>query len=122
SADDIMDILFTSGTTGIPKGVLSSHRQSLGVARAWARGAHLSPADRYAVVNPFFHGFGYKAGMITSLMAGATIYPVAVFSVDQLLQLVQDAGITVLPGVPTIFTSMLDHPRLADYDLSSLRF
>ncbi|WP_193597048.1 AMP-binding protein [Microbacterium sp. YJN-G] len=120
--EHVMDILFTSGTTGVPKGVQSTHRQTLGVARAWGRGAHLSPEDRYAIVNPFFHGFGYKAGMITSLMAGTTIYPVAVFDVDALLELVQSARISVLPGVPTIFTSMIDHPRLGQYDLSSLRF
>ena len=120
--DDIMDVLFTSGTTGIPKGVLSAHRQTLSVARAWGLGARLTPEDRYAVVNPFFHGFGYKAGMITSLMAGTTIYPLAVFDADRLLELVQSARISVLPGVPTIFTSLLDHPRLREYDLSSLRF
>ncbi|MGV9193838.1 AMP-binding protein [Microbacterium sp. MC2] len=120
--DDIMDVLFTSGTTGVPKGVLSAHRQTLSVARAWALGARLTREDRYAVVNPFFHGFGYKAGMITSLMAGTTIYPVAVFDSDSLLELVQSARISVLPGVPTIFTSLIDHPRLREYDLSSLRF
>ncbi|WP_194420658.1 AMP-binding protein [Microbacterium abyssi] len=120
--DQVMDILFTSGTTGVPKGVQSTHSQTLGVARAWARGARLTRDDRYAVVNPFFHGFGYKAGMITSLMTGTTIYPVAVFDVDELLQLVESERISVLPGVPTIFTSMLDHPRLREYDLSSLRF
>ncbi len=120
--DDVMDILFTSGTTGIPKGVMSAHRQSLAVARAWAQGAELTPDDRYAVVNPFFHGFGYKAGMITSLMAGTTIYPVAVFDPDALLEMIQRERITVLPGVPTIFTTLIDHPRLREYDLSSLRF
>lgn len=122
TSEDIMDVLFTSGTTGIPKGVLSAHRQTLSVARAWALGAQLIPDDRYAVVNPFFHGFGYKAGMITSLMAGTTIYPLAVFDADRLLELVQSARISVLPGVPTIFTSLLDHPHLRDYDVSSLRF
>ncbi|MBS1699034.1 MAG: AMP-binding protein [Actinobacteria bacterium] len=120
--DDVMDVLFTSGTTGVPKGVLTAHRQTLAVSRAWALGADLTEADRYAIVNPFFHGFGYKAGMISSLMAGATIYPVPVFDATALLELIQSARITVLPGVPTIFTSLLDHPRLRDYDLSSLRF
>lgn len=122
SPDDVVDILYTSGTTGVPKGVMSAHRQTLGVARSWALGAKLGTADRYAVVNPFFHGFGYKAGMISSLVAGATIYPVASFEPTALLELIQSERITVLPGVPTIFTSLLDHPGLADYDLSSLRF
>lgn len=120
--DDVMDVLFTSGTTGLPKGVLTAHRQTLAVARAWARGADLTEDDRYAVVNPFFHGFGYKAGMIASLMSGCTIHPLTVFDADALLELIQSARITVLPGVPTIFTSLLDHPRLKEYDLSSLRF
>lgn len=120
--DDIVDIVFTSGTTGIPKGVMSAHRQTIGTARAWSIGADLSQDDRYAIVNPFFHGFGYKAGMISSIIAGATIYPVEVFDAKATLQLVQDEQITVLPGVPTIFTTMLDHPDRHQYDLSSLRF
>lgn len=122
SPDDIVDILFTSGTTGLPKGVMSAHRQTLGVARAWAIGSELSRDDRYAIVNPFFHGFGYKAGMTTSLIAGATIYPLAVFEATELLELVQRERITVLPGVPTHFMTLIDHPHLGDYDLSSLRF
>ncbi|MFB2600376.1 AMP-binding protein [Herbiconiux sp. P17] len=120
--DDVDDILFTSGTTGMPKGVMSAHRQTIGVARAWAAGAHLSPQDRYAVVGPFFHGFGYKAGMISSLLAGSTIFPVETFDATSLLELIQRERITVMPGVPTIFTSLLDHPRLGEYDISSLRF
>ncbi|MEV0700305.1 AMP-binding protein [Saccharopolyspora sp. NPDC050389] len=120
--DDICDIMFTSGTTGIPKGVLTAHRQTIDVARVWAERAELSTADRYAIVNPFFHGFGYKAGMITSITAGTTIYPVATFQADELLELIQSERISVLPGAPTLFTSLLNHPRLAEYDLSSLRF
>ncbi len=120
--DDVVDILYTSGTTGLPKGVMSAHRQTLGVARAWAAGAELSPEDRYAVVNPFFHGFGYKAGMIACLLSGATIYPVETFDATGLLELIQAQRISVLPGVPTIFTSLLNHPNLAAYDTSSLRF
>ncbi|MDL9979324.1 AMP-binding protein [Microbacterium sp. ASV49] len=120
--DDVIDILYTSGTTGVPKGVMSAHRQTLGVARAWAKGAELSTEDRYAIVNPFFHGFGYKAGMIAALVAGSTIYPLPVLDADALLELIQRERITVLPGVPTIFTTLIDHPRLKEYDLSSLRF
>ncbi|MFD4422926.1 AMP-binding protein [Agromyces sp. NPDC058484] len=120
--DDVVDVLFTSGTTGVPKGVMSAHRQTIGVARDWADGADLTADDRYAVVNPFFHGFGYKAGMISSLVAGTTIYPLATFDPEQLLELIQAERITVLPGVPTIFTTLLDHPRRREFDLSSLRF
>jgi acyl-CoA synthetase (AMP-forming)/AMP-acid ligase II len=122
SPDDVCDILFTSGTTGVPKGVMSAHRQTIGVGRTWARGADLSPADDYAIVNPFFHGFGYKAGVVAALTAGATIHPLPTFDVDQLLELIASARISVLPGPPTIFTSLLDHPRLKEYDLGSLRF
>lgn len=120
--DDISDILFTSGTTGVPKGVMTAHHQTLDIARVWGQRAGLSTADNFAIVNPFFHGFGYKAGMITSIVYGCTIYPVAVFKAEKLLELIQTARISVLPGAPTIFTSLLDHPRLSEYDTSSLRF
>nr|WP_034518821.1 AMP-binding protein [Actinomadura rifamycini] len=120
--DDLCDILYTSGTTGRAKGVMSAHRQTVDVARIWAAGANLSPDDRYAVVNPFFHGFGYKAGVITALTAGASVHPVPVFDGDRLLELIERERITVMPGTPTLFLSLLAHPRLAEHDLSSLRF
>lgn len=120
--DDVVDILYTSGTTGAPKGVMSAHRQTIAVAYAWAKGAELTAEDDYAIVNPMFHGFGYKAGVIAALVAGSTIHPVPVLDTTALLELIQTEKITVLPGVPTIFTSLLDHPNLATYDTSSLRF
>lgn len=119
---DVVDILYTSGTTGAPKGVMSAHRQTIAVAYAWAKGADLVADDEYAIVNPMFHGFGYKAGLTASLVAGATIHPVQVLDTTALLELIQNERITVLPGVPTIFTSLLDHPHLSEYDTSSLRF
>jgi acyl-CoA synthetase (AMP-forming)/AMP-acid ligase II len=120
--DTVCDILFTSGTTGVPKGVMSSHRQTLGVAAVWASGAGLTDRDRYAVINPFFHSFGYKAGIIAAMTAGTAIHPVAIYSPESLMELVQRERITVLPGAPTLFLTLINHPRLADFDLSSLRF
>ncbi|MET0838010.1 MAG: FadD3 family acyl-CoA ligase [Marmoricola sp.] len=119
--DDVADILFTSGTTGRPKGAMSAHRQTIGVAEAWGSLGGVTAEDRYLVVNPFFHSFGYKIGIVVGLLTGATLYPVAAFDVDETMQLIQDAGITVFPGAPTLYQSLLAAPHRADYDLSSLR-
>jgi HIP---CoA ligase len=120
--DDVSDILFTSGTTGQSKGVLSAHRQVVDVARAWAECGEVGPADRYLVINPFFHSFGYKAGIVVGVLTGAAILPQAVYDVPAAMQLIADEQITVLPGAPTIYQTILDHPERARYDLSSLRF
>ena len=119
--DQLADVLFTSGTTGRSKGAMSSHAQSLGVAAAWAERAELTEADRYLVVNPFFHSFGYKAGILACVLTGATIVPMAVFDVDRALALVERERVTVLPGPPTLYRSILDAPARAGHDLSSLR-
>jgi HIP---CoA ligase len=118
---DVSDILFTSGTTGRSKGAMSSHRQSLDVARAWAAGAGLTSADRYLIVNPFFHSFGYKAGMLACLQTGAAIFPQRTFDVAVAMKLIESERITVFPGAPTVYASMLDHPERPGRDLSSLR-
>ena len=106
----VSDILFTSGTTGRSKGAMSAHRQSLGVARAWAECARLTRADRYLVVNPFFHSFGYKAGILACLVSGATIVPQPVYDAGQAMELIETERITVFPGAPTIYQTILDHP------------
>ncbi|MDT4936703.1 MAG: HIP---CoA ligase [Pseudonocardiales bacterium] len=119
---DVADILFTSGTTGRSKGVLSAHRQVVDVARAWAACGEVTADDRYLVINPFFHSFGYKAGIVACLLTGATIVPQAVFEVEETMRLIATEKITVLPGAPTIYQAILDHPERAKHDLSSLRF
>ncbi|WP_415977136.1 FadD3 family acyl-CoA ligase [Rhodococcus sp. 077-4] len=121
TADHVSDILFTSGTTGRSKGAMSSHRQALAVARSWAECTGLRRGDRYLVVNPFFHSFGYKAGLLASLLVGATIYPMAVYDPAGALTAIARHAITVLPGAPTIYRTIIDHPERNEHDLSSLR-
>ncbi|GAB2976519.1 FadD3 family acyl-CoA ligase [Nocardioides montaniterrae] len=121
SPDDVADILFTSGTTGKPKGAMSAHRQSIGVARAWAELGGVTSDDRYLVVNPLFHSFGYKIGILVGLLTGATLYPMATFDVDATMRLIADEQISVLPGAPTIYQSILAAPTRKDHNLSSLR-
>jgi len=118
---DTSDILFTSGTTGRPKGVVMTHGQTVRQFREWCAFAGLRAGDRYLIVNPFFHMFGYKAGWLASLLQGATIFPVPVFDVPTVLSLVEKEGITVLPGAPTVYRSILDHPGRERFDLRTLR-
>ncbi|WP_292980683.1 3-((3aS,4S,7aS)-7a-methyl-1,5-dioxo-octahydro-1H-inden-4-yl)propanoate--CoA ligase FadD3 [Mycobacterium sp.] len=120
--DDISDVLFTSGTTGRSKGVLCAHRQSLAGSASWAACGKITSDDRYLCINPFFHNFGYKAGILACLQTGATLIPQLTFDAEQALRAVAEHRITVLPGPPTIYQTLLDHPSRADYDLSSLRF
>ncbi len=119
--DDIADILFTSGTTGRSKGVMSGHRQTVAVARAWAEAAGVREDDRYLAVSPFFHTFGYKVGIVVGLVTGCTLYPMSTFDVDTTMRMIDDERITVLPGAPTIYQSILTSTSRETYDLTSLR-
>src|SRR6202035_2998611 len=101
--------LFTSGTTGVPKGVVQTHARTLRVATDWVAMTGLTAGDRYLMVNPYFHMFGLKAGILASVAAGATMLPEAVFDVDRVLQQVETSRVTVLPGPPTLYQSILDH-------------
>ncbi len=120
-SDDPSDILFTSGTTGRPKGVVQTHGRTLQVATDWVTMTGLTEGDRYLMVNPYFHMFGLKAGILASLAAGATMLPEAVLDVDRVLARVATERVTVLPGTPTLHQTILDHPGREQHDISSLR-
>jgi acyl-CoA synthetase (AMP-forming)/AMP-acid ligase II len=118
---DAGDLMFTSGTTGAPKPVRASHAQTLRAFGDWASIVGLRRGDRYLVVAPFFHSFGYKAGWLAALLTGATIHPHAVFDADAVLARIAAERISVLPGPPTLYVSLLGHPGRGSADLRSLR-
>jgi acyl-CoA synthetase (AMP-forming)/AMP-acid ligase II len=119
--DDLCDILFTSGTTGRPKGAMLRHGPTVRAFDAWSTVVGLREGDRYLIINPFFHAFGLKAGILASLIKGATMVPHLVFDVPSVMKRVPEERISMLPGPPAIYQSILDHPDLAQFDMSTLR-
>lgn len=121
SPDDTLDILFTSGTTGNPKGVVTSHGQNIRVFETWSSTVGLRADDNYLVIAPFFHSFGYKAGWLSAILCGSKILPVLSFDIDAVLAQIETDKVSMIPGPPTIYQSLLAHPKRKDYDLSSMR-
>lgn len=119
--DDLCDMLFTSGTTGYPKGVMYAHRQCLRAIDAWATRVGIRRGDRILVIPPFFHAFGYRSGAIVSLMRGAVLLPHLTYDPGEILHRVQNEKVSVIPGPPAIFHGMLQRPDLSAFDTSSLR-
>ncbi len=118
---DPLDLMFTSGTTGHPKGVMSHHGNSIRSFRYYAENLGITHGDRYLLVNPLFHTFGSKAGVVAGLTAGATLYPVQVFDPGGAAELIAAERITVFPGPPTIYHSLLQLPADVRNSLRSLR-
>ncbi len=117
----VSDIIFTSGTTGAPKGAVLTHGASVRTYQAWAGSVGLQQGDRYLIVYPFFHTAGLKSGILACVLQGAEIHPFPVFEVEAVMDYVARHRISMLPGPPTVFQSILDHPRFAEFDLTSLR-
>ena len=98
-----------------------THEQTTTVFTTWANTVGLRAGDRMLLVNPFFHSFGYKAGICACILMGATIVPEPAFDVDRVLSRIESERITAFPGPPTVYLSILNHPDRSRYDLSSLR-
>ena len=121
ASDDISDVMFTSGTTGHPKGVMLTHGQSLRAYGWMAEEYTFVPSDSFLIIPPFFHCFGYKAGWLASLIHGVTVIPMRVFDAREALETISRERVSILLGPPTIFSDLLNHPRRDEFDLSSLR-
>ena len=121
SPDDRSDLMFTSGTTGLPKGASLKHGPSVRSYRYYASNLGIRFGDRYLLSNPLFHTFGSKAGVVAALTAGATLYPVPVFDASAAADLIAREQITVFPGPPTVYHALLALPQERRALLKSLR-
>jgi fatty-acyl-CoA synthase len=120
--DDAINVQFTSGTTGAPKGATLTHRNIVNNARFCAAAMDLGPDDRLAIPVPFYHCFGMVIGNLAAVAAGATmVFPGEAFDPLETLQALAGERCTAVHGVPTMFGAMLDHPRFAEFDLRALR-
>ena len=120
-SDDRSDLMFTSGTTGAPKGVPLKHGASVRSYRYYASNLGIRFGDRYLLSNPLFHTFGSKAGVVAALTAGATLYPVPMFDASAAADLIAEEQITVFPGPPTVYHALLALPEERRDQLKSLR-
>ncbi|RXY98493.1 AMP-binding protein [Fictibacillus sp. S7] len=119
--DDVINMQYTSGTTGFPKGVMLTHNNIMGNAHRLAASMKLTSEDRLCIPVPFFHCFGCVIGTLTAVSAGATMVPVVQFNPKEVLDTVEKEKCTALHGVPTMFIAELNHENFERYDLSSLR-
>jgi len=121
TADHLSDILFTSGTTGVPKGVMMTYGRVIPQCGVWIHNTGLKAGERYLIVNPFFHSFGLKVGWVACLISGAVMVPMPQFEVQAVIESIVRDRIAFLPGPPTIFQMLLAEKDKKDFDSSSLR-
>jgi len=118
---DTAVILFTSGTTGRPKGVQLSHFQLYMNADAHRQGFEMTEADVMIAVAPMFHTLGLSGVLNSTMLAGGALRLMVRFDAGDMLEVMQNDKATIFHGVPTMYHALLQHPKLADYDTSSLR-
>lgn len=121
TAEDTGIVLFTSGTTGRPKGIRLGHGQLLRAYWQWGGVLGVQPGDRVLLSNPFFHAFGLLVGLLLALVRGTAAYPLAVFTSADALRIIESERITFYPAPPTVFQTILQDRLLTTTDTSSLR-
>ncbi|MDY7036931.1 MAG: AMP-binding protein [Thermodesulfobacteriota bacterium] len=119
--DDMINIPFTSGTTGHPKGVMTSHAQLLGVVNAMGGCMEINETDRIFMPNPFFFNLGNITGILMAIMHKACLLPVEVFDPGQVLKLIAEEKCTMGMGFAQLFIAMVDHPDSSKYMIDSLK-
>jgi acyl-CoA synthetase (AMP-forming)/AMP-acid ligase II len=121
TGSDLSDILFTSGTTGYPKGVAFTHGQSLRAYGELGVGFGFTANDRYLLIPPFFHALGYKSGWFAAFLHGCAVLPERRFDADQMIDRIERDRVTMMIGPPTIFNELLSRAAAGRRNLSSLR-
>lgn len=119
--DDVINMQYTSGTTGTPKGVMLTHTNLIGNALSMAECMKLTPDDAMCIPVPFFHCFGCVIGTLCCMVSGTTMAPVVSFTAANVLQTVQASKCTALLGVPTMFIAEFEEMDKKSYDTSTLR-
>ena len=119
--DDVINMQYTSGTTGFPKGVMLSSRNIVNNGEALGRGLGYTPDDKLCLCVPLFHCFGCVIGVLGAFTSGATLCPVEWFDPGRVLATIERERCTALHGVPTMFLAELEHPDVDKFDLTSLR-